>query len=115
MDGFDRKMEGDTLVIESTGFDDRAWLSENRVDRRYGYTHSDELRYDRALPVSASTPTRLTPTLTMIDPEDVHRAVGHHRDRFFAARTPRSGKTFCVPSEAQEHTDRVLLPAAGAK
>ena len=38
------RWDGDTFVIESTGYDDRAWLQEDRRDRRWGFPHSDQLR-----------------------------------------------------------------------
>ena len=53
--------EGDTLVVTSTGFDDRQWLDQ------YGFPISDqavlEERWDRP------SPNRLRVRLTLIDPE----------------------------------------------
>jgi hypothetical protein len=105
------RWEGDTFVVESIGFDDRSWLSENRVDRRYGYPHSDELRtverYKRvnhnALDVSLTITDPKTFTQPWVTTGQILRSPG-----------TELGEYFCVPSEAQEHTNRVLLPAAGA-
>lgn len=105
------RWEGDTFVVESIGFDDRSWLSENRVDRRYGYPHSDELRtVERYKRVNHNT---LDVSLTITDPKTFTQpwvTTGQ------ILRSPGTelGEYFCVPSEAQEHTNRVLLPAAGA-
>jgi len=38
------RWDGDTFVVESNGFDERTWLSENYQGRMYGFPHSDELR-----------------------------------------------------------------------
>ena len=106
------RWEGDTLVIESTGFDDRAWLSENRVDRRYGYTHSEELKtIERYQRIHANT---IDASLTIIDPK-TFTAPWVTTGQILRSPDTEIGEYFCVPSEAQEHTDRVLLPAAGAK
>ena len=55
------KWEGDTLVVTTTGFDDRQWVDQ------YGYPISDKMvleeRYDRP------SPNRLRATMTITDPE----------------------------------------------
>jgi hypothetical protein len=105
------RWEGDTFVVDSIGFDDRSWLSENRVDRRYGYPHSDQLRtIERYRRVNHNA---LDVSLTIIDPKTFTEpwvTTGQ------ILRSPETelGEYFCVPSEAQEHTNRVLLPATGA-
>lgn len=104
------KWEGDTFVVESTGFDDRSWLSENRVDRRYGFPHSDELRtVERYRRVNHNT---IEVSLTITDPKTFTEPWVTTGE---ILRSPNTeiGEYFCVPSEAQEHTQRVLLPAAG--
>ena len=60
------RWEGDTFVVESTGYDDRAWLQEDRRDRRWGFPHSDQLRIvERYRRTSYTT---LDAELTIIDP-----------------------------------------------
>ncbi len=106
------RWEGDTFVVESTGFDDRSWLSENRVDRRYGYPHSEELRtIERYKRINHNT---LEASLTIIDPKTFTEP-WVTTGQILRSPDTELGEYFCVPSEAQEHTDRVLLPAAGAK
>jgi hypothetical protein len=105
------RWEGDTFVVESIGFDDRSWLSENRVDRRYGYPHSDELRtVERYKRVNHNT---LDVSLTITDPK-TFTAPWVTTGQILRSPGTELGEYFCVPSEAQEHTNRVLLPAAGA-
>jgi len=105
------RWEGDTFVVESTGFDDRSWLSENRVDRKYGYTHSDELRtVERYRRINHNT---LDVSLTITDPKTFTEP-WVTTGQILRSPDTEIGEYFCVPSEAQEHTNRVLLPAAGA-
>jgi hypothetical protein len=35
--------EGNTLVVESNGYEDRSWIDEDRPSRQYGIPHSDEM------------------------------------------------------------------------
>lgn len=59
------RWDGDTFVVDSKGFDERSWLSENRQDRRFGWTHSDALRTEeRYRRVNHNT---LEVTLTITD------------------------------------------------
>lgn len=54
------RMEGDTLVVETIGFDDRTWLD------KYGYPHSEKMRLEeRYRRIDADT---LELTMTLIDP-----------------------------------------------
>jgi hypothetical protein len=106
------RWEGNTLVVESTGFDERSWLSENRRDRRWGWPHSEELRTVEAYRrVSANV---IESSLTIIDPK------AYTQPWVTVANILRSpgtelGEYFCVPSEADEHTRRVREPATGVK
>lgn len=106
------RWEGETFVVESTGFDDRSWLSENRADRKYGYTHSDELRtVERYRRINHNT---LDVSLTITDPKTFTEP-WVTTGQILRSPDTEIGEYFCVPSEAQEHTDRVLLPATGTK
>ena len=54
------RLEGDTLVVESIGFDDRSWLD------KYGYPHSEEMHLvERYRRLDANT---LELTMTLTDP-----------------------------------------------
>jgi hypothetical protein len=105
------RWEGDTFVVESVGFDDRSWLSENRVDRRYGYPHSDQAKtIERYHRVSHNA---IDVELTITDPKTFTKP-WVTKGQILRSPETEIGEYFCVPSEANEHTNRVLLPAAGA-
>ena len=54
------KWEGDTLVVTSTGFDDRAWLDQ------YGFPYSDKAVLEERW--TRPSPNRLRADLTLNDP-----------------------------------------------
>ena len=102
--------EGDTFVVESGGFDDRTWLTDNRQDRRYGYRHSEDMRtVERYRRVDYNT---LEVSLTIIDPMTFTEP-WVTTGRILRSPGTEMGEYFCVPSEAMEHVNRVLRPAAG--
>jgi hypothetical protein len=104
------RWEGDTFIVESTGFDDRSWLSENRQDRRFGWTHSDALRTEeRYKRVNHNT---LEVTLTITDPK-TFTAPWVTKGNILRSPETELGEYFCVPSDSTEHTQRVLRPAVG--
>ena len=104
------RWEGDTFVVESSGFDERSWLSENRQDRRFGWTHSDALKTEeRYRRVDYNT---LEVTLTITDPKTFTEpwvTTGN------ILRSPDTeiGEYFCVPSDSFAYIDQVLRPAVG--
>ena len=54
------RREGDTLVVDSVGFDERTWLD------KFGYPHSEEMRLEeRYRRIDANT---LELTMTVFDP-----------------------------------------------
>ena len=102
------RWEGDTFVIESNGFDDRSWLSENRQDRRWGWPHSDQLRTEeRYRRVNHNT---LEVTLTIIDPQ-VYTKPWVTVDKFFLSPGTEIGEYFCVPSEFNQFNNELLIPS----
>ena len=103
------RWEGDTLVVETVGFDDRSWVSENRRDRRFGYPHSDQMKTIEAYKRTAHNV--IEASLTIIDPVAYTQpwvTVGN------ILRSPETeiGEYFCVPSDSEVHTQRVREPAA---
>ena len=102
--------EGDTFVVQSSGFDERSWLTENRQDRRFGYTHSDALRTEeRYRRVDYNT---IEVTLTITDPKTFTEpwvTAGN------LLRSPGTeiGEYFCVPSDSFDYIEQVLRPAIG--
>jgi hypothetical protein len=102
------RWEGDTFIVESNGFDERSWLSENRQDRRWGWPHSEEMRiretYRR---VNHNT---IEATVTITDPKT------YTKPWVTVASILRSpdaelSEYFCVPSDSQHYNATVLRPA----
>jgi len=52
------RFDGDTLVVESIGFDDRTWLD------KYGYPHSEEMRLQERYRLLDANTLELTMTIT---------------------------------------------------
>ena len=104
------RWEGDTFVIESNGFDERSWLSENRKDRRWGWPHSEELRtVERYRRVNYNT---LEVSLTIIDPK-TYTAPWVTNGRFLLNPDTELWEYFCVTSDSDYYNTKVLRPAAG--
>ena len=99
------RWEGDTFVIESNGFDDRSWLSENRQERRYGWPHSGELRTEeRYRRVDYNS---LEATLTITDPQ-VYTEPWVTSDTLLLSPGSEIGEFFCVPSEFNQFNEELI-------
>jgi hypothetical protein len=104
------RWEGDTLIIDSNGFDERTWISENRQDRRYGWPHSDQLRIqERYRRVNHNT---LESTITITDPKVYTRPWVTVANNLRSPET-ELGEYFCAPSDSDVYNTKVLRPAAG--
>lgn len=104
------RWEGDTFVIESNGFDERSWLSENRKDRRWGWPHSEELQtVERYRRVDHNT---LDVTLTITDPK-IYTGPWVTTGKFLLNPGTELWEDFCVTSDSDYYNTRVLRPAAG--
>jgi hypothetical protein len=105
------RWEGDTFVIESNGFDDRPWLSEDRRDRRWGFPHSDEMRlverYKRTSYVTLEVTLTIHDPKTYTQPWVTRGMIGLRPDTELS-------EYFCVPSESNDFNNRVLRPSVGA-
>lgn len=104
--------EGDTFVVQASGFDERSWLSEDRRDRRWGFPHSDEMKIEERY--KRTSYTTLDVTVTIIDPKAYTKPWVTHGAIKLRPGTEIS-EYFCVPSESQEFNDRILKPSVGAK
>ena len=108
--------EGDTFVVESSGYDDRTWIgrderNESRGDSR-GFPHSDEMRIvERYKRTAVDT---LESELTITDPK-VYTAPWTSKGRARLFPGTEIGEYFCVPSEEREFQNLVSRPAAGAE
>ena len=105
------RWEGDTFVIESYGFDERTWLSEDRRERTHGFPHSEELRtVERYTRVAHNN---LDVSLTITDPE-MYEAPWETTGEFLLNPGTELWEDFCVPTEAEWFNREVLRPATNA-
>ncbi len=88
------RMEGSTLIVESVGFDERAWLD------KYGYPHSEQMRLvERYRRLDADT---LELTMTIIDPM-VYTRPWHSDTKIFKLNREKhhdwDEQVYCIPAE----------------
>jgi hypothetical protein len=101
--------EGNTLVVDSVGFNDRTWLDHN------GDPHSDEMhlteRYER---VDQNT---LKVNYTIDDPKTyTHPWVSDGKLYQLMPKGERNvEELFCVPEDEDAFTRRIRMPAAAPK
>jgi hypothetical protein len=104
------RWEEDTFVVDSYGFDDRTWLSEDRRGRTHGFPHSDALRtVERWTRVDANT---LDVSLTTIDPQ-IFTAPWVTTGEFFLNPGTELWEDFCLPSEEIWYLENIIKPASG--
>ena len=103
--------EGDTFVVESTGFDDRSWLSHRQEnDGGGGWTHSDQMRIvERWRRVSY---VALEAQLTNTDPKTYTQPWVTPKATINLAPGTELWENFCVPSDYNAFTNDVFLPVA---
>ncbi len=96
------RWEGDTLVVESIGFDDRSWLD------KLGYPHSEAMRLEeRYRRIDADT---LELTMTSIDPVVYSEPFRSDRKLFHLNRDKAAGwdeQIYCIPAEEISYQDIV--------
>ena len=98
------RWEGDTFVVESTGFDERTWLTTQ------GHQHSDRMRLTERYRRSAYD--TLEVSLTIDDPATYTKPwVTTGRIRLAAGS--EVAEYFCVPSEEEAYRKLVREPAGG--
>lgn len=106
------RWEGDTFVVESTGYDDRAWLQEDRRDRRWGFPHSDQLRIvERYRRTSYAT---LDAELTILDPV-VYTKPWTTKATIQLSPGTELWEYLCVTSESEAFNEQRLKVQVGAK
>jgi len=102
--------DGDTFVVESNGFDDRSWLSEDRRDRRWGFPHSDQMttveRYTRTNFGAMDASLTITDPKTFTQPWTTAGKIN-------LAPDTELWEYFCVTSESEEFNTRLTDPASG--
>jgi hypothetical protein len=99
--------DDNTLVIDSTGNDDRSWLNNA------GYPHSANAhiqeRYVR------KDHNNLSLTVTVDDPAMYTKPFTLGTTRFRWIPDQQTDEQMCIPSEASVYMDRIALPSGGAK
>lgn len=99
--------EGDTLAVDSQGYDERSWLDSS------GHPHSDEMHIvERYRHPDAVT---LEMSMTLEDPKVYTRSWSGQKT--FKMELPKGltvlDESYCVPSEEQSFDQNVRDPAAG--
>jgi hypothetical protein len=100
--------EGDTLVVDSTGYDERTWLDGA------GYPHSEGMHLQERY----SHPDAMTLEITMtLDDPKAYAKPWVGRKQTYRLLLPKGlmvlDEIFCVPSEEQSFNEGVRNPAAG--
>jgi hypothetical protein len=100
--------EGDTLVVEGNGYDERSWISEDRRNRIRGFAHTDKMRtVERYHRTSYGT---LEAEMTIIDP-DVFTQPWTTKGKIELRPNAELWEYFCVPSESDEYNKRLIEAA----
>jgi hypothetical protein len=99
--------EGDTLVIESNGYDERSWLSQATPDG--GWIHSDEMKVVERWRRTAFN--KLEAEITVIDPK-IYVAPWTVKGTEFLVPGAEIGEEFCVPSDYADFNADVTGRAA---
>jgi hypothetical protein len=101
--------EGDELVVESSGYDDRSWLDASNPDG--GWVHSDEMKVvERYKRTKYGT---LEAQITVIDPRIYTQPWVTAKQTIRLVPTAEIWENFCAPSDYQQFNDEVFKPAAG--
>src|SRR5437868_8268047 len=101
--------EGNTFVIESTGYDERSWITQSNPDG--GWTHSDEMKVvERYKRVNYGT---LEAELTIIDPKTYTMPWVTPKATIKLVPGTELWENFCVPSDYQQFHEEVFRKAVG--
>ena len=104
--------EGNTLVVEGNGYDQRSWMSEDRRNRIRGFVHSDQMRtVERYTRTSYGT---LEAEMTITDPV-VFTKPWTTRGKIELRPNAELWEYFCVPSESDDYNKRLIEAARGKK
>jgi hypothetical protein len=104
------RWEGDTLVVESTGYDERSWINAGGDG---GWPHSEEMRVvERYRRVNYGT---LEAELTIIDPKVYVKPWVTPKAEIKLVPGTELWENFCVPSDYNQFNEEVFHPAAGTK
>ena len=99
------RWEGNTFVIESSGFEPSTWLDQDRRTMARGIPHSEELRVVERW--TRTSPMTMEVELTVIDPK-VFTAAWVTRATERLHPSAEIGEYFCVPSFSDFYNTRVV-------
>jgi hypothetical protein len=96
--------EGDTLVIESNGYEERSWLDQDRRNMQRGMPHSGEMKIvERWKRTSYDV---LETELTIIDPK-VYTAPWTTKGRSQLRPGAEMWEYQCVPTDSEQYNDEL--------
>jgi hypothetical protein len=102
--------EGDTFVVESTGYDERSWLGESQNDG--GWPHSDEMKVvERWRRLDYGT---IETQITVIDPKTYTQPWVTAAAKTALVPGAELGEYFCAPSDFSSFNNNVFRNAAGS-
>ena len=100
------KWEGNTLVVDTVGFNDRTWYD------RHGHSHSDQMHLVQRF--TRVDHDHLKYEMTTDDPKAYTQAWGGERD-FTLDPTGAFDEYICSPSDEQQMINKVMDPEATPK
>lgn len=106
------RWEGDTFVVQSNGYDDRSWVSEDRRGRRNGFPHTSEMRIEESY--KRLDYGKLQATLIVVDPK-VYTQPWTTSGIATLRPDAELGEYMCVPSDSIDFDNRNTRPADAAK
>ncbi len=99
------KWEGDTLVVNTVGLNEKTWLDH------FGYPHSEEMRVEERYHRVDHDSFELV--LTVYDPKTYEKPWVSGKKTFKLNPTQKLEEEYCVPSEEGHYNDFMRTPAAG--
>jgi hypothetical protein len=103
------RWEGDTFVVESSGYDDRSWIIARNPDG--GWVHSDEMKIvERYRRTSYGT---LEAEMTITDPKTYVAPIVAPKAQIMLVPGAEIWENFCVPSDYGDFNEKVFGNAAG--
>jgi hypothetical protein len=101
------RWEGNTLVVESNGFNDESWLDND------GHPHSEEMTLEeRFQRVDHDT---IEARMTLTDPKAYTAPWVSDVTRWTLSPNQKMREDICAPSDEQKYRDEMRVPAAGKK
>jgi len=98
------RWEGNTFVVDSSGFDDRSWLDED------GHPHSSEMRIEERYQRMGLNAIRLTMTLT--DPKAYTQPWVSDVKILKRDAQDKMREDLCAPADEERYKDEMKEPAA---